>query len=812
MSQPYQLRPDDDELYEHLMGSSDDSLGANDRPVSHATLQRILDSARSLADARYGVMTRHDETGRVQEFLYSGMTSQEARQFRNSPEARQLYEHLDKITDPLRVSNLAAYLEENGLTEFLSPFPTAPVIAFLAAPAEHRGQRVGNICLIEKHGRREFTRKDEELLTMLASYAGMAIIRSRRYRAEQRARTALDSILETLPVGVVIFDGETGLPVSANRETARIIGSLREPGQPLAEFLDALTYVRSDGQEVPIKGFRLSPATNIERAVLPGEDIPHVPGGRPEPSTSPVTLRVPNGRSISILRNATAVRSSAGDVKSVVITLQDMTPLEEMEFMRAEFLAMVSHELRTPLAAIKGSTTTLLSDSSDLDHAVTAQFHRIIDQQVDHMQGIIRDLLDVAHINTGTLSIYPEPVDVAEIVDGARNRSPNAGVRERLQVDLPPNLPPVMADRRRISQVLINLLSNAAANAPDGSLIQVTAVRDGIYLAVSVSDQGRGIPEDSMPFLFRKFSRIDNFLDIDHTGSGLGLAICKGIVEAHGGRIWAESDGPGQGAQFTFLIPVAEQNTVSSSPIAFPSSQDTPPNKLRILAVDDDPHALRYVRDIIAKAGYTPIVTGDHSDVHNLIDEAKPHLVLLDLMLGAANGIELMNDIHKQSDVPVIFVSAYGQENVVARAFDMGASDYVVKPFSPTELTARIAAALRRRAAPDVPEPAQPYQAGDLAIDYPRRRVSVDGHPVELTPTEYALLYELSVHAGRPLTHDHLLQRVWGPERKGEPWLVREVVKRLRHKLDDDAKNPVYILTEPRVGYSMPENSKAQPG
>ena len=139
------------------------------------------------------------------------------------------------------------------------------------------------------------------------------------------------------------------------------------------------------------------------------------------------------------------------------------------------------------------------------------------------------------------------------------------------------------------------------------------------------------------------------------------------------------------------------------------------------------------------------------------------------------------------------------------RAFDMGAADYVVKPFSPTELAARIRAALRRRAGPHLGEPSEPYSLGDLTIDYAGHRVMVAGRAVRLTPTEYELLFELSVHAGRVLTHDRLLQRVWGLERTGEPWLVREVVKRLRSKLGDDANSPAYIFTEPRVGYRMAE-------
>ncbi len=132
----------------------------------------------------------------------------------------------------------------------------------------------------------------------------------------------------------------------------------------------------------------------------------------------------------------------------------------------------------------------------------------------------------------------------------------------------------------------------------------------------------------------------------------------------------------------------------------------------------------------------------------------------------------------------------------------MEAVDYVVKPFSPMELATRIRAALRRRAAPHPAEPSEPYSLGDLTIDYAGHRVAVAGRPVRLTPIEYELIFELSVHARRVLTHDQLLQRVWGPERTGEPWLVREVVKRLRRKLGDDAGNPAYIPTEPRVAYS----------
>ena len=283
----------------------------------------------------------------------------------------------------------------------------------------------------------------------------------------------------------------------------------------------------------------------------------------------------------------------------------------------------------------------------------------------------------------------------------------------------------------------------------------------------------------------------------------MGLSISKGIVEAHGGRIWAESDGPGLGARFAFTLPMLESTASVRTVPATSGSRHVERRRVRVLAVEDDPQALRYIRNVLNRAGYAPIVTGDPAEVLRLMEKEKPHLVLLDLVLPGSDGIELMNDIRKIADVPVIFLSVYGQDETVARALDMGAVDYVVKPFSPTELAARIRAALRKRLEPFQGEPSGPYNAGELGINYALRQVTVDGQPVDLTATEYSLLYELAVHAPRVLTHGYLLQRVWGPERVGEAWLVRDVVKRLRQKVGDDARNPKYIFTEPRVGYRM---------
>ena len=373
-----------------------------------------------------------------------------------------------------------------------------------------------------------------------------------------------------------------------------------------------------------------------------------------------------------------------------------------------------------------------------------------------------------------------------------------------------------MADRTRIIQVIGNLLSSAARNAPVSSAIRISAERDGLYVAVSVIAEGWSLPPDQLPNLFRKYSRIDGgMVARDIAGYGLGLSICQGIVEAHGGRIWAESEGVNRGVRFIFTIPVADQSIQQD-----PANSDRPAGHSRpgeagpasILVIEDDPQTLRQVRDILVKAGYSVIIATGPDDALHQMEAEKPQLALLDLALPGVEGFELMQDILDIADVPVICLAAPGRDPDIERALELGAADYMVKPFSPTELTARIRAALRKAAAGDPGDEAAPFVLGDLTIDYAQRRVEIAGQSVHLTPIEYAMLRVLSLNGGRPMSHEQLLRRVWRMVSSGDPQVVRTHMRRLRRKLGDDADRPRYIFTEPRVGYRMPESHAMNAG
>ena len=763
-----------DALRERISTLSAAILHVNATLDLDTVLAGVVESARALTGARYGVIATVDEAGAPRDFVFSGVTPAEEREFLAWPDGARLFEHLRGLPGPLRLADLSGYVRSLGMTPARIFSRT-----FQATPMSHRGADVGHFFLAEKAGGGEFTDDDEEVLTLFASQAAAAVANARAHRNERRARADLEALVETSPVGVAVFDAESGRPVSFNREARRIVESLRTPGRPPEQLLEVISCRRADGREVSLSEFPLAGQLGSGETVRAEEMV----------------LSVPDGRSVRTLVNATPIRPAGGAVESVVVTLQDLAPLDEIERMRTEFLSLVGHELREPLAAIKGSAVTLLEEGADLEPAEMREFHRIIVEQARHMRGLIGDLLDTGRIESGTLSVSPEPSELAALVERARSTFLGGGGRHAVLVDLPAGLPPVMADRRRVVQVLNNLLANAARHAPESTPIRIGASREEAHVAVSVSDEGRGVAPERLPRLFSRSARGGRGAT---AGYGLGLAICRGLVEAHGGRIRAASAGAGRGTTVTFTIPAAGgPGDAAAGAAAHPPPAPEAGGPPRILVVDDDPRTLRFVRDALSRAGYAPLVTGEARNLARLIRTEKPQLALLDLLLPGVDGIELLGQVPELSDLPVIFISAYGRDETVARALDSGAADYIVKPFSPMELVARVRAAIRRHAGPE------PFVIGGLTIDYGRRHVTVGGNAVDLTATEYELLRVLSLDAGRVVTFETLLRRVWAKRGNADANLVRIFVRNLRRKLGDSAARPVYLFNERGVGYRM---------
>ncbi|MCY4616770.1 MAG: GAF domain-containing protein, partial [Chloroflexi bacterium] len=222
MTHPDQRERDHEALQERLTRLSEASLRINESLDFDQVLQGVLDAARSLTAARYGVMTLLDDAGGVRDFLASGMTAGEAGQLWLTPDRWRIFESLTALSEPLRVPDLVEHVRAQGFPEFSTPLPVG-VFRFLAAPLFHRGARVGHVFVGDKEGGAEFTRADEETLVMFASQAALVIANARTHREERQARADLETLVSTSPVGVAVFDARTGAPLSFNREALRIV-------------------------------------------------------------------------------------------------------------------------------------------------------------------------------------------------------------------------------------------------------------------------------------------------------------------------------------------------------------------------------------------------------------------------------------------------------------------------------------------------------------------------------------------------------------------------------------------------------------
>jgi DNA-binding response OmpR family regulator len=225
--------------------------------------------------------------------------------------------------------------------------------------------------------------------------------------------------------------------------------------------------------------------------------------------------------------------------------------------------------------------------------------------------------------------------------------------------------------------------------------------------------------------------------------------------------------------------------------------------KATILVVDDEPHVLKLVKANLESSGYKVLTASDGIEAVNLVEQELPDLVVLDLMLPKMDGYAACRRIREFSTVPVIMLTARSAQVDLVHGFEVGADDYLTKPFSVTELLMRVQAVLRRSRWPEEILTRQQFQAGPIGIDFAQHRVTTGGEAVKLTPTEYRLLSYLATNANRVVTHRELLRAVWGPEYGEETEYLRVYMRYLRQKLEPEPSNPKYLLTQPGAGYML---------
>lgn len=345
--------------------------------------------------------------------------------------------------------------------------------------------------------------------------------------------------------GLVLLDVYLRV-ISINPAAARVLGVTDKQalGRPLLEVnraLDVEAAVRSSLEQD-------QPVTLEVTQSFPAESILEV-------HITPITREWPAApdepeQGIPLLRHR----------RELLMVIRDITRFRRLERMRADFVAAVSHELSTPLTSMRGFSETLLEGALQ-DEATARRFITIIHEESIRLGRLVDDLLELSRLESGRWQPTRQRVDLAPLVQATLTRLQDRLEKGQLtaESDLPPDLPPALADPDQISQVLLNLVGNSIKYTPSGGRVTVTARYNepGRDLYITVKDTGVGIPPEHLGRVFERFYRVDKARSRASGGTGLGLSIVKHIVEGHGGRVWAESQGPGKGTAITFTLPAA---------------------------------------------------------------------------------------------------------------------------------------------------------------------------------------------------------------------------------------------------------------
>ncbi|RZT10636.1 Signal transduction histidine kinase [Duganella sp. CF402] len=364
--------------------------------------------------------------------------------------------------------------------------------------------------------------------------------------------------------------------------------------------------------------------------------------------------------------------------------------LREADRRKDEFLAMLAHELRNPLAPISAGAQLL--QAGHASEPVVQRTAAIIVRQVHHMTRLVDDLLDVSRVTRGLVTLARAPLDARDIVaDAVEQAEPLMKARQHhFEVALPPFALMVTGDHKRLVQVLVNVLNNAAKYTPSGGIIKLAARFSGDHVVLVVSDNGIGMSAELRSHVFDLFAQAERHADRSQGGLGLGLALVKSLVELHGGSVAADSAGEQKGSTFTITLPATRQ----AAPPTQPGQPATPSHQLRVLVVDDNVDAAQTLQLLLETAGHRVITAHSAVDALEAAQAHAPQLCLLDIGLPGISGYELVRALRSlpaTAGATMVAITGYGRREDREQARAAGFDEYFVKPVDVDALLALIA-------------------------------------------------------------------------------------------------------------------------
>ncbi|MDB5352907.1 MAG: hypothetical protein JWN86_4154 [Planctomycetota bacterium] len=396
------------------------------------------------------------------------------------------------------------------------------------------------------------------------------------------------------------------------------------------------------------------------------------------------SLRHTYGNAVPLWNPDGSVRGSVGASVDITELKQAEDKLKDADRNKDEFLAMLAHELRNPLAPIQSSLELFrLAGSNDpkLERAKA-----IMERQVNHLVRLVDDLLDVSRITRGQITLQKAPVDLATIVANAVESSrPLIDARRHdLQISLPSEALPFDGDPTRLTQVVVNLLSNSSKYTPEGGHISIEARSDGNQAVIAVKDDGMGIAPDMLPKVFNLFSQAERSLDRSQGGLGIGLTLVHRLVALHGGTVTVNSAGLGQGSEFVVRLPLLA-GRVSDETAGASNRQKAEGTSLtrRILVVDDMPEVAESLAMLLEYLGHVVRMAHDGQTALQLIEEFRPDVILLDIGMPGMDGYAVARQIRAQPSLRGIYLAAlsgYGTESDRERSREAGFDAHLLKP------------------------------------------------------------------------------------------------------------------------------------
>jgi len=502
-------------------------------------------------------------------------------------------------------------------------------------------------------------RARDEKLRAWAGHRESELVKLTHELDQERER--LDTVLSAIGDGVIVLDSDNKV-LMANRRVSEIFGIPVEQlqGCDLALLIEQVRH-------------RLLRPDLVEKKVLELRRAPNL--------VDEVTLELDDPGHQAIRLYSVPVHGADGHVIGRIATSLDLGREREIERMKTEFLSTISHELRTPLTSIKGSLGLVLGGAAGTFSADARELLDIARTNTDRLVRIINQILDMMLLERGQALIRPVPMPLGPCAEHAVRAvaapAQEAGVDVRLHI--PPSLPNVLGDARRVEQVLVNLLSNAIKFSTRGREVVVSARAEGDAAHLSVQDSGCGMSPEFLERLFSKFEHAEGSLTRESQGMGLGLAICRHVVQAHGGRIWAESK-EGEGSTFHFTLPLSISPIAEPEPPPGPAVADTSGAPRLVLVIDNDEDVTRILSYIFETQGHQVICAHGGNEALELARRHRPDMITLDLNLPDLDGFEVLRLLRASEEarhIPVICISVRPD---VRLALALGADFCMEKP------------------------------------------------------------------------------------------------------------------------------------